>query len=241
MTATCGLASSFLTLLLGRIGVGVGEAGFQPPALVAHLRSLQGRSARLDSGHDLPGFPVRFPGWAIRWAAGSRRSGAGASRFSPSACRASCRPCWSGSPCASRRAALQKATCRQPSRRRCIRTAEGSVVVDTSAPPFARCVDVSQANFALNAVAQFVLPFYLRGFGLPLAVAGAVFGLVAFTSNGLGMLGRWVRFRSAVAAGRSLVALGTGGGAPRWLRPLSRCVRQHARCGPRWPSSGSRT
>jgi MFS family permease len=33
-----------------------------------------------------------------------------------------------------------------------------------------------------------VLPFYLRGFGLPLATAGAIFGAIAFTSNGLGML-----------------------------------------------------
>src|SRR5690606_22870516 len=31
MTAFCGLASGFFTLLLGRIGVGIGEAGVQPP------------------------------------------------------------------------------------------------------------------------------------------------------------------------------------------------------------------
>jgi MFS family permease len=43
------------------------------------------------------------------------------------------------------------------------------------------------AGFALNAVAQFVLPFYLRGFGLPLAVVGAMFGIVTFTSNAVGM------------------------------------------------------
>ena len=44
------------------------------------------------------------------------------------------------------------------------------------------------ASFTLNAVAQFVLPFYLRGFALPLALVGAVFGIVAFSSNGAGML-----------------------------------------------------
>jgi MFS family permease len=44
------------------------------------------------------------------------------------------------------------------------------------------------AGFGLNAVAQFVLPFYLRSFGLPLAVAGAAFGMVVFTSNVIGML-----------------------------------------------------
>src|SRR6185369_4096858 len=32
MTSACGLAGSFATLLLGRVGVGIGEAGFQPPA-----------------------------------------------------------------------------------------------------------------------------------------------------------------------------------------------------------------
>ena len=30
MTAACGLAGSFATLLLGRVGVGIGEAGAQP-------------------------------------------------------------------------------------------------------------------------------------------------------------------------------------------------------------------
>ncbi len=43
-------------------------------------------------------------------------------------------------------------------------------------------------SFSMNAVANFVLPFYLRSFGLPLAVAGAAFGAVSFSSNGLGML-----------------------------------------------------
>src|SRR6478735_3154341 len=31
MTAACGFAGSFASLLLGRVGVGTGEAGFQPP------------------------------------------------------------------------------------------------------------------------------------------------------------------------------------------------------------------
>src|SRR5690606_32191482 len=44
------------------------------------------------------------------------------------------------------------------------------------------------AGFAMNAIAQFVLPFYLRSFGLPLATVGVVFGVIAFGSNGLGML-----------------------------------------------------
>jgi predicted MFS family arabinose efflux permease len=68
------------------------------------------------------------------------------------------------------------------------------------------------SGFALNAVAYFVLPFYLRSFTVPLAVAGAVFGVVTLTSNGLGMLlggfgfdalsrrdPRWVLWGPAVA------------------------------------------
>ena len=43
-------------------------------------------------------------------------------------------------------------------------------------------------GFAMNAVAQFVLPFYLRSFGMSLATAGALFGVISFSSNGLGML-----------------------------------------------------
>jgi MFS family permease len=44
------------------------------------------------------------------------------------------------------------------------------------------------AGFTLNAMANFVMPFYLRGFGLPLATVAALFGAVSFVSNGLGML-----------------------------------------------------
>jgi MFS family permease len=43
-------------------------------------------------------------------------------------------------------------------------------------------------GFAMNAVAQFVLPFYLRSYGMSLATAGALFGAISFSSNGLGML-----------------------------------------------------
>jgi predicted MFS family arabinose efflux permease len=44
------------------------------------------------------------------------------------------------------------------------------------------------AGFTLSAIANFVLPFYLRGFDIPLATLGVIFGLVTFTSNGIGML-----------------------------------------------------
>lgn len=40
----------------------------------------------------------------------------------------------------------------------------------------------------MNGVASFVMPLYLRGFGLPLATAGALFGAVSLFSNFPGML-----------------------------------------------------
>ena len=82
------------------------------------------------------------------------------------------------------------------------------------------------SSFALNAVASFVLPFYLRGFGLPLAVVGAMFGAVALTSMA-GHAGGWLRIRLALAPRCALVDVG-----PRWLfswRPLCISPRSPAR------------
>src|SRR5690606_23064762 len=47
MTAVCGMATSFATLFLARVGVGVGEAGGQPPAysLVADYVPREKRSS----------------------------------------------------------------------------------------------------------------------------------------------------------------------------------------------------
>jgi predicted MFS family arabinose efflux permease len=44
------------------------------------------------------------------------------------------------------------------------------------------------ANFTMNAIANFVLPFFMRGFDVSLANVSLLFGMVTFTSNGVGML-----------------------------------------------------
>ena len=43
-------------------------------------------------------------------------------------------------------------------------------------------------GLTFNAIATFVMPFYLRGFDLPLAKIAVIFGLVTFSSNAIGIL-----------------------------------------------------
>jgi predicted MFS family arabinose efflux permease len=78
MTAACGLAINFVTLLLGRVGVGVGEAGFQPlvSSLVAdHFRAnrrasiiaiiLLGSPLGFLLGQSVGGFVAANWGWRV--------------------------------------------------------------------------------------------------------------------------------------------------------------------------------
>jgi predicted MFS family arabinose efflux permease len=184
MTAVCGFASGFATLLLGRVGVGIGEAGFQPAAssLIAdHYRPDRRGSVMSIVLLGSPiGFLVgqAFGGWvAATWGWREAFLALGVPGLLA--------------------ALVTWLTLREPPRG----LAEGQVspapapslrqVFATlrSKPTFHHLlIGFALTGFAMNAVAQFVLPFYLRGFGLPLATAGAIFGAVAFTSNGLGML-----------------------------------------------------
>lgn len=184
MTAACGLAGSFFSLLLGRIGVGVGEAGFQPP--MASLVSDHFRAHRRGTVMSiiLLGSPLGFllgqsvGGWvASEWGWRTAFFALGVPGVLLGA--------------------VAWLTLREPPRG----LAEGRVYTD--APPTLRATVAALwakptfrhllagfvvAGFAMNAIAQFVLPFYLRSFGLPLATVGVLFGVVAFSSNGLGML-----------------------------------------------------
>lgn len=184
MTAACGLAGTFSTLLLGRIGVGIGEAGVQPPT-----SSLMADHFRFDRRASVMaivtlGSPMGFlvgqsaGGWvAARWGWRAAFYGMGIPGILV--------------------ALLVWFTLREPPRG----LADGRIV--RSAPPSLRSVvryllakpayvhllaGSTISSFTLTAIANFVLPFYLRGFGMPLALLGALFGLVSFTSNGLGML-----------------------------------------------------
>lgn len=184
MTAACGFAANFVTLLLGRVGVGVGEAGFLPPtsSLISdHFPSnrrasimaiiLLGAPFGFLLGQSVGGWVASEWNWRVAFIA-------------------------LGVP-GLLAALIAWVTLREPPRG----LSEGRIVKQ-AAPPVREVfrtlwskptyrhllIGFTVGSFAMNAVAQFVLPFYLRSFGLPLAVAGAVFGVVSFSSNGLGML-----------------------------------------------------
>jgi len=184
MTVACGFATNFATMLLGRVGVGVGEAGFMPvtSSLVAdhfhrHRRAsvmaivMLGAPFGFLLGQASGGFIASEWGWRVAFYA-------------------------LGVP-GLLAALVVWLTLREPPRG----LVEGPPS-STAAPSFKGVFQTLWSNrsfrhlllgyvvvsFAMNAVANFVMPFYLRSFGLPLAVVGAVFGAVSFSSNGLGML-----------------------------------------------------
>ena len=186
VTALCGAATSFFTLLLCRIGVGIGEAGVMPPAvsLISDHFTPSRRGSML--GVLNLGAPIGFligqvlGGWiASQW--GWRMAfyvmGAPGVLF----------------------ALLVVLTVREPPRG----LIEGTMTEAQSKPPsamdaarylFAKpafrnlLLGYTLANFTMNAIANFVLPFFMRGFGVSLANVSLLFGMVTFTSNGVGML-----------------------------------------------------
>lgn len=183
-TVACGFATNFATMLLGRVGVGIGEAGFQPPA--SSLLSDHFQQDRRGSMMAIILLGAPF-GFLIGQSAGGWIASEWNWRVAFFAL---------GVP-GLLAALIVKLTLHEPPRG----LAEGHLT-STKAPSLKAVFQTlwskrtfrhlllgfTISSFAMNAVAQFVLPFYLRGFGLPLAVAGAIFGAVAFSSNGLGML-----------------------------------------------------
>jgi predicted MFS family arabinose efflux permease len=184
MTSACGLAGSFASLLLGRVGVGIGEAGFQPPTSSLVADHFEPRRRGTIMAIILLGSPLGFlvgqslGGWvASTWNWRVAFFALGVPGLAA--------------------ALITWLTLKEPPRG----LVEGRIAAD-AAPSLKDAIKVLWgkpafrhlligfvvAGFAMNAVAQFVLPFYLRSFNLPLATAGALFGAVAFSSNGLGML-----------------------------------------------------
>jgi predicted MFS family arabinose efflux permease len=186
VTALCGAASGFSTLLLCRVAVGMGEAGVMPSAfsLVSdHFEPSRRGSmlAVLNLGAPI-GFLVGqvLGGWiASQW--GWRTAffvmGAPGLLF----------------------ALLVVLTLREPPRG----LVDGVARDSRSKPPtateilrylFAKptfrqlLIGYTLANFTMNAIANFVLPFFMRGFDVSLANVSLLFGMVTFTSNGVGML-----------------------------------------------------
>lgn len=184
MTVACGFATNFTTLLLGRIGVGVGEAGVQPPTsslLADHFKA--NRRASIMAIITL-GAPIGLlvgqavGGWVASvwdWRAAFYALGVPGLFV----------------------ALLVLFTLRDPPRG----LADGTVATEPAPslgavlrfliakPTYVHLlIGTTIAGFTFNAVASFVIPFYMRGFDMPLAVLGAIFGVVSFTSNAFGML-----------------------------------------------------
>jgi predicted MFS family arabinose efflux permease len=184
MTALCGLTGNFFTLLLGRIGVGVGEAGFQPP--MASLVADHFRADRRGSVMSiiLLGSPLGFllgqsvGGWVASewgWRTAFYVLGVPGVLLALVAWLTLREP---------PRGLVEGRIAAEPPP-----TLKATIVTLWAKPTFRHLlVGFVVAGFAMNAIAQFVLPFYLRSFGLPLATVGVLFGVVAFSSNGLGML-----------------------------------------------------
>ena len=186
VTALCGAATSFFTLLLCRVGVGIGEAGVMPPAvsLISDHFTADRRGSMLAVLN--LGAPIGFligqvlGGWIASqwgWQMAFYVMGAPGLLF----------------------AVLVLATLREPPRG----LVDGALPEAASKAPstwevvrylFAKpafrnlLLGFTLANFTMNAIANFVLPFFMRGFGVSLANVSLLFGMVTFTSNGVGML-----------------------------------------------------
>ncbi|MEO8308491.1 MAG: MFS transporter [Pseudomonadota bacterium] len=184
MTMGCGFATNFATMMLGRVGVGIGEAGFLPPASSLVADHFQPNRRGSVMAIIMLGAPF---GYLVGQAAGGWIASEWNWRVAFFAL---------GVP-GLVAALITWLTLREPPRG----LADGHVS-STAAPSLKAAFLGLWSNrsfrhlmlayivvsFAMNAVANFILPFYLRGFGLSLAVAGATFGAVAFSSNALGML-----------------------------------------------------
>lgn len=186
MTVACGFAGGFVTMLLGRIGVGIGEAGAQPitNSLVSdHFSAVRRGSV----------FSLILLGSPLGFLLGQSVGGIVAAEHG-----------WRtafyvmGVP-GLIVAALVLFTLREPPRG----LVEGGNATARGPAPSLREVlrylfakptyrhllaGFVIASFTLNAIANFVLPFFLRGFQISLAQLGVMFGVVSFLSNTFGML-----------------------------------------------------
>lgn len=186
MTVACGFAFNFFTLLLGRVGVGIGEAGVMPATMSLisdHFKPS--RRASMIAIVTLGG-PFGFllgqavGGWVASqwdWRMAFYVMGVPGLFVSLLVFFALKEP----------PRGLADGTHLQPS-------GAAPSLMETlrylfAKPAFRHLLAGSTiVNFGLNAIASFVLAFYLRGSDLPLATFGLIFGLVTFTSNGIGML-----------------------------------------------------
>ena len=193
MTAVCGLAQSFVQLLIARVGVGVGEAGCSPAAqsLIADYYPPERRATAL-SIYSL-GIPLGSllgavaGGWIAQeygWRAAFMLLGLPGLLL----------------------ALVVKLTLKEPVRG----GLDARPVASTPAPSFMAVVrtllskrafihvalGAALASFAGYGVGAFALPFLLRGYDITLAQASAVYGLIGGLSAALGTaMGGWLADR----------------------------------------------
>jgi len=206
--ALCGAAGSFVQLLLCRIGVGVGEAGFNPPvaSLVADHYPAAKRASVMAliglGGAAGPMLGAMGGGWIgdhHGWRAAFAAIGAPGLILAP----------------------IVWLTLRDPPRGH----AEGLALAGAP-PPFGHVLRVmlakpafrhlliagALASMATNAIGQFLGVYFVRGFGLSFTQAGALFGMVSAIAVPLGLLvggfgidwlgrhdRRWLPWGSAIA------------------------------------------
>ncbi|MCR5879185.1 MFS transporter [Phenylobacterium sp. J367] len=212
-TALCGTATSFLQLLLYRVGVGVGEAGLSPPAhsLISDYFEPKKRASALSIYSLGIPFGTMFGaiagGWIaqnVSWQAAFMLVGL------------------PGILVAIAIKVFVKEPPRGWSERQAVAAETGIAVDETpgalgreaseagapdAAPPektpsmlqvarrlfgtwgmFHMAAGITIASFAGYGTGQYVPPYFIREFGLGLAVVGLAIGLIAGFSNGIGTL-----------------------------------------------------
>ncbi|WP_395671245.1 spinster family MFS transporter [Phenylobacterium sp.] len=221
-TALCGTATSYLSLLLFRVGVGVGEAGLSPPAhsLISDYYPPQKRAMAL-SIYSL-GIPLGMMfgavagGWFaqhVSWRAAFFAVGAPGLLV----------------------ALILKLTIREPPRGWSEAAAEPAAPArmrDVARRLFSRwglanvVAGVTVVSFASYGMGQYAPAYLLRTFPLDLTQVGLMTGLVAGVANGAGLLlGGWLTQRLARRSARSYAlvpALGVLLAAPLYVLAYTR-------------------
>jgi predicted MFS family arabinose efflux permease len=186
MTALCGYAQGYGSLFAFRVGVGIGEAGATPPAhsLIADYFPPQRRATALS---------IYSLGIPIGVLAGSALGGLIAQTYG-------WRPAFAivGLPGLGL-AVLTQFTLREPPRGH----SEGGEAVGAAMPSLMDVVrrllsrrsfvhvaaGAALASFGGYGVGSFAAPYFIRNFGLTLAQAGIVMGLIAGAAAAVGTLG----------------------------------------------------
>lgn len=190
MTALCGLAQTISQLMLARLGVGVGEAGYAPTAqsLIADLVPAERRATALGLfslgipagmliGAIAGGWLAQSLGWRMAFI-------------------------WLGLPGVAL-ALLLALVLREPPRTKPPGSHASLAQVAHRlwhAPGFAHmAAGASIASFAGYGLTSFAVPFLMRRYALPVGEAATGFGLVAGTAIAIGIgAGGWLADRSGV-------------------------------------------